>query len=77
MRCVKCGVPQINHNINSRSCRIHRVYDNRGCSRCNEVGNCYHEWTYFYQFWNIIHLIKLYFYRKTHKISHNDEYSIV
>lgn len=77
MRCVKCGVAQTRHNINRRSCRIHRKYDNRGCWRCDEIGNCYHEWTYFYDFWHLIHLIKLYFYRKSLKKSADTDYDIL
>jgi len=77
MRCLKCGDEQTDHNINRRSCRIHRIGGGESCLRCDRNGNCYHEWTYFYDLWHFIYVIELYFYRKSQEGKTNTNYDIL
>lgn len=57
LRCIKCGVYENSSNFDRKSCRVHN--NNHGtCTKCDEVGNCYHEWVYFFLFWRTIRLLK-------------------
>jgi len=65
MRCVKCGVMQTNINLDRRSCRIHNNDGSDSCNRCTGFGNCHHDWVYFFNFWHMVRILKLFFIRRT------------
>lgn len=75
MRCVKCGVIQSTINIDRLSCRVHDDAWGGGCKRCRGIGNCHHEWVYFYNFWRAVRLFKSFFTKKDPFIGtpYNDE----
>ena len=73
MKCVKCGVGQNKINIERASCRIHNISTDGECDKCNGMGNCYHDWTYFYNFWYLVRLFKLFFYRHSTQINRQGE----
>jgi|TARA_B110000971_G_scaffold200070_1_gene217822 hypothetical protein len=78
MKCLKCGVERDENNKNNPSCRIH-TYNNGSCTRCLEIGNCYHEWVYFYSFWSLFDTIRKYIKKKfeINNNNHEDEYVIL